>query len=122
MTEGDKVADEEDDCRHGPGTVDQLKQISPQTQALSVARRISRSLEIIYSALPLTYSSPPSFPPERQKRYQQAPPIEASRSLTRYVADFALPGQQSELFLAVIMIFRPITVYLEVSIHLRFKT
>ena len=98
MAERDKVADEKDSGRQGPGTVDKLKQISSQTQALSLASRISRSLEIIHSSHPLTYSSPPSVPPERQKRYQHAPPIEASSSLTRYVADLALPGQQPEFF------------------------
>ena len=103
MTEGHKVADQEDCGCEGSGTVDELKQISTQTQSFSVAR-------IYYTIrnntfLNLTYSSPPSFPPKFQKRYQQTPPILASSSLTRYVAALALPGQQSELFLVAIRIF-----------------
>ena len=59
-------------------------------------------------SLPPTYSSPPSFPPKFQKRYQQTPPIVASRSFTMYVAALAFPGQQPELFfVAIIIIFFP---------------
>ena len=37
VTEGHQVDEQEDDGCEGPGTVDELKQISTQTQSLSVA-------------------------------------------------------------------------------------
>ena len=54
VTEGHQVDDQEDDGCEGPGTVDQLKQISTQTQSLSVARILEITRNNIPPSLPLT--------------------------------------------------------------------